>query len=362
MRRNPPADNRGLSAACLDALSTGVLVLDRDGNLVTSNPAASRLGLIRHRPASAPADTSHRAHPAVWALAKQVLSTGKSRESEIALPQVLGEVPTNICLNASLLERDYVLIESGDVTEAHRLARTRRDFVANVSHELKTPVGALRLLADALLDATDPADMAAGLSEPATIRRFAERIQHESSRLGRLVSELLELSRLLGAEPLPDPLPVSVDRIVAEVVDRSRTQAADKRISLRVTGCRGLVAKGNETQLVTALANLVENAIAYSPPDTSVLLTTQAAQDCLTIAVSDEGIGIEQKYLDRIFERFYRVDKARSRATGGTGLGLSIVKHIATNHGGQVEVRSEVGLGSTFTLRLPGGPGEEIPR
>ena len=183
-----------------------------------------------------------------------------------------------------------------------------------------------------------------------------------ANRLGRLVTELLELSRLQGGEPLPTPDPVMVDRVVAEVLDRTRTTAAAKNIEVQWSGKRGLTAFGSESQLVTALANLVENAIAYTPEQSAssepaeVKVITALTDENVEISVSDQGIGIDPKDLDRIFERFYRADRARSRATGGTGLGLAIVKHIATNHGGIVEVRSSVGVGSTFTLRLPSRP------
>lgn len=354
-----------------------MVVLDQSGNLVLVNPAARQLGLVKREAAATPEQPSEeQPHPVVVDVADQATSNGERREVEIDLPQQLGGTPMSVALRAVVLPEEYILVEAVDVTEAHRLARTRRDFVANVSHELKTPVGALRLLADALLDASRPSGLAAGqdqmarqhattaqqglavvanqgFEDPVAIRRFAERIQHESARLGRLVTELLELSRLLGAEPLPKPVPVSVDRIVTEVVDRGRTMASNNNMSLRCTGTRGLVVYGNETQLVTAVVNLVDNAIAYSPPDTTVTITTGLIGDEITIGVSDEGIGIESKHLNRIFERFYRIDRARSRLTGGTGLGLSIVKHIAANHAGRVEVSSTVGEGSVFTLRLP---------
>jgi two-component system sensor histidine kinase SenX3 len=241
------------------------------------------------------------------------------------------------------------------VTEARRLARVRRDFVANVSHELKTPVGALQLLAEALLEAVSEGDEDTP-PDPEAARRFAERIQKESTRLGRLVTELLELSRLQGAEPLPEPLPVAVDRVITEVMDRTRTPAAARDIEVSFVGARALIVYGSESQLVTAVTNLVENAVAYSPEGTRVTISTRAAGDTVEIAVVDQGIGIEPRDLDRIFERFYRADKARSRATGGTGLGLAIVKHIATNHAGRVDVASSIGVGSTFTLRLPARP------
>jgi two-component system, OmpR family, sensor histidine kinase SenX3 len=188
------------------------------------------------------------------------------------------------------------------------------------------------------------------------VRRFAERIQHESTRLGRLVSELLELSRLQAAEPRPQAHPVAVEWLLAEVLDRSRTTAAAKRIEIVVACPPGLTVYGIDSQLATAVANLVENAVAYSPEGSEVTVNCSRADDQVAIAVTDHGIGITAKDLDRIFERFYRSDRARSRATGGTGLGLAIVKHIATNHGGRVDVASTPGTGSTFTFRLPARP------
>src|SRR6185295_1505583 len=164
------------------------------------------------------------------------------------------------------------------------------------------------------------------------------------------------LSRLQGAEPLPEPEPVAVDRILTEVLDRTKMPGGAKEIEVGVTGRRGLTVYGNENQLVTAVVNLVENAIAYSSESTTVTVGVSRDEHTVAISVIDQGIGIDPRDLDRIFERFYRADRARSRATGGTGLGFAIVKHIATNHGGRVDVTSTVGLGSTFTLRLPARP------
>lgn len=330
----------------LDALQVGVLVLDESDHPVLANAAAREMGLVRQR-----AGGPEEAHTIVRTLAGQVRRNGVTRVVELDLPRLTYGEPLGVNVRAVPLDNGRVAIEAADVTEAHRVARVRRDFVANVSHELKTPVGALQLLAEALLDATD--------KDPAAAIRFAERIKHESSRLGRLVSELLELSRLQGAEPLPEPEPVDVDKITAEVVDRTKTPASAKEMQVVFRGTRGLTVYGNENQLVTAVVNLVENAIAYSPEATEVTVTTSTSGDgYVEIAVADQGIGIEPRDLDRIFERFYRADRARSRATGGTGLGLAIVKHISTNHGGRVTVESTVGVGSTFTLRLPSRPSD----
>jgi len=347
---------RNLARSGLNALQVGVLVLDIDDRPALANPAALEMRLIRARTENDGADGADPgevdANTIVRTLAGQVRRSGVSRVVELDIPRAggTGEL-LGVHVRAVDLGGGYVAIEAADVTEAHRVARVRRDFVANVSHELKTPVGALQLLAEALLDAVvAPDDEGPDLE---AVSRFAERIRHESSRLGRLVSELMELSRLQGAEPLPEPEPVALDRIVAEAVDRNRTAAAAKEIELQISGSRGLTVYGSESQLVTAVANLVENAIAYSAERTRVEVTVIDGVQVVRVEVRDEGIGIEPRDLDRIFERFFRADRGRSRATGGTGLGLAIVKHIATNHGGRVEVTSTVGEGSTFTLRLP---------
>ncbi|MBX7265083.1 ATP-binding protein [Micromonospora sp. Llam7] len=351
----------GLGRRAIDSLRAGVVVLDADDVPVLVNPAARAMGLLR----TGGQPGSVIAHPLVRTLAGQVRRTGVRREIELDLPRGrdnAGENPLGVHLRAMGLGNGHVAVEAADVTESHRLARVRRDFVANVSHELKTPIGALQLLAEALLDATEPADDGRpDLSEDlVAARRFAERIQHESTRLGRLVQELLELTRLQGAEPQPAPEPVAVDWVISEVIDRTRTAAAARRIEVTVQAERGLTVYGSDSQLATAVANLVENAVNYSGEDTAVRITARSAGEHVEIAVADQGIGIAPTDVDRIFERFYRADQARSRATGGTGLGLAIVKHIASNHGGRVDVASTLGGGSTFTLRLPARPPDDL--
>jgi two-component system sensor histidine kinase SenX3 len=353
---NPDDARRGLGRRSLDSLRVGVVVLDGDDVPVLVNPAARAMGLLR----SGGEVGRIVAHPIIRTLGGQVRRSGVRREVELDLPRGEGGTidPLGVHLRAVSIGGNFVAVEAVDVTEAHRVARVRRDFVANVSHELKTPIGALQLLAEALLDATEP--VPSGGVDPAedvvAARRFAERIQHESTRLGRLVNELLELTRLQGAEPLPEPEPVAVDWVVAEVIDRTRTAAAARGIEVDVSGDRDLTVYGNGQQVATAVANLMENAVAYSKEKTRVTISTRRDGDHVEIAVTDQGIGIAANEVDRIFERFYRSDQARSRATGGTGLGLAIVKHIATNHGGQVDVTSTLGAGSTFILRLPASP------
>jgi two-component system sensor histidine kinase SenX3 len=231
-----------------------------------------------------------------------------------------------------------------DVTEARRVEAVRRDFVANVGHELKTPVGALSLLAEAIEGAAD---------DPEAVQRFAGRMAHEADRLARLVRELIDLSRLQGGEPLPELVPVDVDTVIAEAVDRTRTAARARDVEIAVGGQAGLVVRGVEGQLATAVTNLLANAVAYSAGANRIAVAARARSGFAEIAVTDSGIGIPRTDRHRVFERFYRVDQSRASSTGGTGLGLAIVKHVASNHGGSISVWSEEGLGSTFTLRIP---------
>ncbi|WP_305785280.1 sensor histidine kinase [Symbioplanes lichenis] len=350
---------KGLGRKSLDSLRVGVVVLDGDDEPVLVNPAARAMGLLR----SGGAPGTIAAHPILRTLAGQVRRTGVRREVELDLPRGRAgsaSAPLGLHLRAVALNSTHVAVEAADVTESHRLARVRRDFVANVSHELKTPIGALQLLAEALLDATElpSAELGEQSEDLIAARRFADRIHHESARMGRLVNELLELTRLQGAEPLPTPEPVALDWVIAEVIDRTRTTSSAKNIEVSYAGPKGATVYGSDSQIATAVTNLVENAIAYSGEDTRVSLTMRQDDDFIEIDVTDQGIGIAPHDVDRIFERFYRADQARSRSTGGTGLGLAIVKHIATNHGGRVEVSSKLGGGSTFTLRLPARPPE----
>src|SRR5690606_31510992 len=278
----------------LESLRAAVVIHDQDNRPVMVNPSARAMGLLR----AGDRTGTVTAHPLVRTLAGQVRRGGVRRETEADLPRggagraAAGQV--SVLLRGVELGGGYVAVEGTDVTESHRVARVRRDFVANVGHELKTPIGALHLLAEALLDATaatagtassGPVREAAGhLAEDlAAARRFAERIQQESARLGKLVSELLELSRLQGAEPLPQPVPVSLDAVVAEAVDRVRTAATARRIHIEVTGEQGLTAYGSESQLVTAVANLAENAVAYSPEGSRVVLTLRREDDVVAV-------------------------------------------------------------------------------
>ncbi|HEU5107469.1 MAG TPA: ATP-binding protein, partial [Micromonosporaceae bacterium] len=252
------------------------------------------------------------------------------------------------------LGTEHVLILVDDRTEAQRVEEIRRDFVANVSHELKTPVGAMALLAEAVLGAAD---------DPAAVRRFTGKILHEANRLGTLVTELIALSRLQGAERLPELNTVEVDAVVREAMGRSAPAMEATGIEVTTDADSGLLVAGDRMLLVTALSNLLENAVAYSSPGSPVTVSRRLTDGFVEIAVTDRGIGIAEEEQQRVFERFYRIDRARSRATGGTGLGLAIVKHVAANHGGEVRLWSRPGTGSTFTLRIPAhGPTAPAPR
>jgi two-component system sensor histidine kinase SenX3 len=235
-----------------------------------------------------------------------------------------------------------------DVSERRRLEAVRRDFVANISHELKTPVGALGLLAETI----------AAEEDPALTRRLAERMTNEAIRVGRIIDDLLALSRIEAEEQQPVREPVPVARLVGEAMDRVRSLAelGGMRIDVSGVGPRHSVG-GDPRQLVSAIANLLENACKYGHRGSTVEVLSTTDGRWVDIVVRDHGIGIPSSDLERVFERFYRVDRARSRETGGTGLGLAIVRHVAGNHQGEVSVTSEEGVGSTFTLRLPSGPG-----
>ncbi|MEO6501778.1 MAG: ATP-binding protein [Jatrophihabitantaceae bacterium] len=341
----PPAATGSLASRALGVLDVGVVVLDRDETAILANPVARRMRVV---------DGDRLTLPVLSELVRSVTDSGVADSVTLDL-STPGRGPEHVSFLVRALPLGdggrvgSVVLRFSDITEARRLELVRRDFVANVSHELKTPVSALTLLAEAVQEAAD---------DPEAVQRFAGRMQREGSRLGRLVQELIELSRLQGAEALPGQALISVGQIVGEAVDRSRLLAEQTGISVVERAEPGLQVRGNETQLSTALGNLVDNAIAYSPQDTRVSVTSRVVTDAegadwVEIAVADQGIGIAEPDLDRVFERFYRVDQARSRATGGTGLGLAIVKHVATNHGGGVSVWSVLGSGSTFTMRLP---------
>ena len=329
-------------ASVLSVLSSSAVVLDSNDRVLRASAAARAFGLVKG---------DRLMVTELAALARQVRRDGEIREGEFEVPVPrLGGRTTSFAvrvapLGAAIGGGGLVLLLAEDQTESRRVDEVKRDFVANTSHELKTPVGALALLAETIEDAAD---------DPEAVRRFASKMRQEAQRLTNLVQDLITLSRIQAVEPVPDPRPVELDMAVAEAVDRIRMKANARGITLATVGGHGLSVLGDEDLLVTALRNLLENAVAYSPEKTRIVVTTRkTAEGNAEISVADQGIGIPERDLERIFERFYRVDPARSRATGGTGLGLAIVKHVMAAHNGKVTVRSVEGAGSTFTLFIP---------
>jgi two-component system sensor histidine kinase SenX3 len=320
----------------LSILRSSAVVLDENDAVVKASAAAHALGLV----------SGDRLNVGtLLRLARQVRRDGEIREAELDIPRGrLGDQRIRVSSRVAPLGARLVLVLVEDRTEARKIEAVRRDFIANVSHELKTPVGALALLAEAIQSASE---------DPEAVRRFADRMATESSRITKIVQELIDLSRLQAPDPDRAAAAVLVDDVVQAAAERTKAIAVVKDIEIAIGGEHGLKVLGDETQLVTALGNLVENAVNYSPEQTRVAIGVGRSADLVEISVTDQGIGIPERDRDRIFERFYRVDPARSRETGGTGLGLSIVKHVVQNHGGEIRVWSVEGSGSTFTIRLP---------
>ena len=318
--------------------SSGVVVGPHD-EVLEATATARTLGLVRG---------SRIAVPELLQLVRSVRRGGDGRMVDLQINRGVRVASTYLTARVAPLDESLILILADDQTAARRIDETRRDFVANISHELKTPIGAISLLAEAVEDAAD---------DPAAVRKFASRMGIESARLADLVSQIIELSRLQADDPLVHPEVVDIDEVLSDAVDRRRMDAERTRITLTVAGIAGTRVLGSARQLRVAVGNLVENAMVYSDPGARVVVAAhvqaRSDDDYVEITVSDNGIGIPAVELDRIFERFYRVDYARSRANGGTGLGLAIVKHIAAIHGGDVSVWSQVGQGSTFTLKIP---------
>ncbi|MEH3139014.1 MAG: ATP-binding protein [Mycobacterium kyogaense] len=325
----------------------GIAVVDTYRDVVYTNERATELGLVRDRLLDDRA----------WQAAQRTLASGEDVEFDLSprKRERPGRSGLSVRGHVRLLTEDdrrFAVLYVDDQSEHARMEATRRDFVANVSHELKTPVGAMGVLAEAVLASSD---------DPETVRHFAEKMVTESHRLASMVGELIELSRLQGGERLPDLDSVDVDTVVAEALSRHKVAADNADIAITTDAPTGFHVMGDETLLVTAIANLVSNAIAYSPNGSSVSISRRRRGDAIEIAVTDRGIGIAPADQERVFERFFRVDKARSRATGGTGLGLAIVKHVAANHNGSIRLWSQPGTGSTFTLSIPAYLGASDP-
>jgi two-component system sensor histidine kinase SenX3 len=340
LRRSESDPQRELPEILLETLTQldqDVLILAPGEISTFATDAVEKMGLLRDGKVQS---------PELIALIRVVRRTGQSQTGKIEIPRgPIGEGLRELTVKViAPTMTDQIIVLISDESEADRVHEVRRDFVANISHELKTPIGALSLLSEAVLSAK---------GDPESVTKFATRMQHEAKRLTDLVQEIINLSRLQDSDPLQAADELSVVDIVREAVDQCQTSSEARNIWVAITEDSDATVLGDREQLIMAVHNLIENAINYSPENTKVTVTTHLEDSIIEISVADQGIGIQEDELNRIFERFYRVDPARSRETGGTGLGLSIVKHVAAKHGGEVSVWSSPNVGSTFALRLP---------
>ena len=321
----------------LELSDADYILVSGDGQVLACSEAVIKIGLVKNN-----LITSEN----IRKLVRNSKKRNEVIEDEVAIPRG--------ALNSGFNERRVRISQIGqndltailifDDSEAQRLDAVRRDFVANISHELKTPIGGISILAEALLEASD---------NPELVKNFSERMNIEASRLSHLVQEIIDLSRIQDQNTMQNSEMVSLKKIIEEAIYNSKVRAEKRQIKLNFICDKEIEFFCDRKQLVIAISNLIENAINYSPERTNVNIVLREVNDLAEIAISDQGVGIAEADLDRIFERFYRVDPARSRETGGTGLGLSIVKHVISNHGGDIQVWSVPGTGSTFTILLP---------
>jgi two-component system sensor histidine kinase SenX3 len=324
-----------LVAEVLELMGSVGIVLEGSNKVVGTNSWAESFGLVA-RGLLVHAETAD--------LVKRARSGSDIESFEGVLRVGLAQEKVSVSAKAKLVAGDYVVLVLEDRTSDIRLDKTRRDFIENISHELKTPIGAIALLSEAIQEAGD---------DRAAVAKFASSLNKESSRLTFLVQDIIKLSRLQSEEVLASAEIVDLNDVMAEAIDRNEQLAASRKIRLVSEQAPQLEVFGNKEMLITAVKNLVENAISYSEPGTSVGIGCSAKESIAEITVTDSGAGISPENQQRIFERFYRADPSRSRDTGGTGLGLSIVKHVAKIHRGEIKLFSQVGVGSTFTLRVP---------
>ena len=323
--------------AALNALDRDSLILDKNSNTIFKTNNVDKLNILKEGKINS---------EELSALVRVVRRTGVKQEGSFELPRgPIGEGKRELQVSVSMLsEAGLVLVMIDDEGEKQRIDAVRRDFITNISHELKTPITALSLNSDALLEIKN---------EPEQVVKFANKIKQQTGRLNDLVQEIINLSKLQDTDPMASAKEVQILDVVNEAIDQCETNAESHKITIDLEKSESAKVLGNREQLVMAVHNLIENAINYSPESTKVTVLIEVTEQIVEVTVKDQGIGIAQSEIDRIFERFYRVDQARSRATGGTGLGLSIVKHVAGNHGGEIKVWSVPGIGSTFSLRLP---------
>lgn len=324
-----------LVAEVLQLMGSVGIVVDGSNKVVGTNSWAESFGLVAR---------GLLVHAEIIDLVKRARSESDIQSFEGVLSVGLAKEKVSVAAKSKLVAGDYVVVVLEDRTSDIRLDKTRRDFIENISHELKTPIGAIALLSEAIQEAGD---------DRVAVAKFAASLSKESSRLTFLVQDIIKLSRLQAEEVIAAAELVDLNEVVAEAIDRNEQLAANRKIRLVSEQAQRLEVFGNKEMLITAVKNLIENAITYSDPGSSVGIGCGVKQDIAEVAVTDSGSGISPENQQRIFERFYRADPSRSRDTGGTGLGLSIVKHVAKVHRGEVKLFSQVGVGSTFTLRIP---------
>lgn len=318
----------------LSALQSGTVIVRRDRRSAFSNPTAAALGVARPDGAL---------HPGVADLAEAAWAADAPVEDEVVVSRGVLGVSSIVHVRVTPLRHDLALAIANDNTEQRAAEQTRREFAINVSHELKTPVGALSLLAETIEDNADDTEM---------VRDFAKKIRKETRRLTKLIHEIIQISRIQGGESVLEFEEVPLAEVIEEVVEGAHVTAEARGLEVGADVSARPTIMGDRDLLVMALRNLVENAINYSEPGAHVTVSLAAEDDVAVVKVIDAGIGIASEDQERIFERFYRADPARSRETGGTGLGLSIVKHVVLQHSGVVDVWSKPTVGSTFTVRL----------
>ena len=324
------------AAELLEVLAEAGMVLSAKGTVVKATTSALAMGLIQDR---------HLQHEALDELVEKARLTNLVEVAEVELVAgFIGAKKLFVKARAVALEAGGVLLIVDDKTEAQRLDETRRDFMANISHELKTPVGAIGLLSEAILDNTGDVEL---------VQKFSEKILKESKRLSALVKDIIQLSRIQAAETILTAELVDLDPVVREAIDRTAFKAERRKVKIEYLSEKGIRVIGDEEMLAVAFKNIIENAIVYSAVGAKVGVSLSKNGSVAEVKVVDSGVGISKEDQKRIFERFYRTDPARSRETGGTGLGLSIVKHVITSHLGEIKLSSKPGIGSTFTLRLP---------
>ncbi len=320
----------------LAAMDDAAVVVDGGGTVRAASLAAAAFGMRVD---------DHLVDETLRRLARSAREAGASAASTLTIRRAAPPAEERlVSARATQVSPRLVLMVIRDITERERVEQMRRDFVANTSHELKTPVGAVTLLAEAIESAAE---------DPDQVRNFAGRLSAEAARLASLTSRVMNLSRLQSADELSERRDSSVDSIITSAIEANATSADAAKVTLVRGGERGIYVHGDSQVLAEAVSNLISNAIAYSPAGSSVGIGVKRVEGTVEIAVADRVIGMSPEDQERIFERFFRSDQARSRRTGGSGLGLAIVKHAVQRHGGEVRVWSRLGRGSTFTIQLP---------